>query len=323
MKKSFIFLLIFLEILIALFLTIKIINERRSVLGKFSVNPIKKSNLTFTATDNLKYFYEPEAGTTQHPSDWLPFKASYSINSDSLNSIKEYFVEKPSDTYRIITLGDSFTFGENVDTVKNWPSLLEKKLNSKNKCSNPNKYEVLNLGVGGYDFEYEVERYKIRGQKYKPDLVIWLMTDFNRIYEKLAPINEQLFNSLQESGQLQKLVEKGIPYESFRLAEEEIKKELGDKGMLDYQEKAIEEIFKYYNGEMVMVPMPGIEKKNLNLVQDILNKKNNIWDFDKLTNIYTVKDATLSDGHPSEVGHEVIANDIFEYLLSNSIISCQ
>ena len=75
-----------------------------------------------------------------------------------------------------MTLGDSFTFGVYVNTEDNWTELLEDKLNSiKNICPNTDHFEVINLGVGGYDIEYAAKRYINRGKVYNPNIILLLL----------------------------------------------------------------------------------------------------------------------------------------------------
>jgi len=57
-----------------------------------------------------------------------------------------------------------------VSDEENWPAVLEKIVNSNIICTPTKKIEVINLGVEGYDFEYEIARFNKRGKKYNPDL---------------------------------------------------------------------------------------------------------------------------------------------------------
>jgi lysophospholipase L1-like esterase len=91
------------------------------------------------------------------------------INSDGFRDY-EYKIEKPPNNYRIIALGDSFTFGAGVELEDSWPKILEKKLNELN---NGIHYEVLNFGIPGYNVYDQVEFFKIKGVKYNPELVIF------------------------------------------------------------------------------------------------------------------------------------------------------
>jgi hypothetical protein len=114
----------------------------------------------------------------------LPKISTISINSDGFRD-KEYPLEKSKNTFRIIILGDSVTFGFGVENNESYPKILEAKLNTLNNGIN---YEVLNFGVWGYGTIQEVETLKIKGVKYKPDMVILgyhgtdLVDNFNVLY---------------------------------------------------------------------------------------------------------------------------------------------
>jgi hypothetical protein len=161
--------------------------QQRSILGISHINPIQKENLIFTPTADLKYFYEPKPDSTITTVPLgLDQPVTVNINADALNDDINYSVTKSADVYRIITLGDSFTYGLGVNTRDNWPKDLDRKLNAACPAK---KFEVINLGMEGYDIQYIVHRYLIRGLKYQPDLVIWFEsgTGFDRLHEIMLP----------------------------------------------------------------------------------------------------------------------------------------
>ena len=106
MKKLFIFFLVIIELFAVPYLILRIYNNK-SILGKVSVNPIDKNNISFDEKNKLKSFYEPRPNSIEKINEWSPYKGTYTINSDSLNERFDYSVDKPERTYRIITLGDS------------------------------------------------------------------------------------------------------------------------------------------------------------------------------------------------------------------------
>jgi lysophospholipase L1-like esterase len=84
-------------------------------------------------------------------------------NSDGLRD-REYSVEK-SDKHRIIFLGDSLTFGWGAERKDTFEYLLEEEL------SQSHNVEILNFGIGNYNTVQQVNLFKEKGLKYKPDQV--------------------------------------------------------------------------------------------------------------------------------------------------------
>jgi hypothetical protein len=91
-----------------------------------------------------------------------------SINSDGFRG-REYPLQKPDRTFRILMLGDSETFSIMLPEDKTLPVQLEKLLNSQ---ASSVRFEVLNFGVEGYNTLQELEQLKVKGLKYSPDLII-------------------------------------------------------------------------------------------------------------------------------------------------------
>jgi lysophospholipase L1-like esterase len=75
----------------------------------------------------------------------------------------EFAPSKAPGTTRVVALGDSFTFGAEVDDGERWTEALERL--------DP-AVEVLNLGVNAYGTDQEVTLYERRGARYAPDVVV-------------------------------------------------------------------------------------------------------------------------------------------------------
>ncbi len=100
--------------------------------------------------------------------------ARYHINSLGFRG-REYDRIKKKDTFRIVAVGDSTTFGINVIDNQTFPHFLERKLN-KQLSHTGIKYEVLNLGVTGYDARQIYHRLVTLGIGLEPDLIIYGFT---------------------------------------------------------------------------------------------------------------------------------------------------
>ncbi|MFH1606042.1 MAG: GDSL-type esterase/lipase family protein [Nanoarchaeota archaeon] len=98
----------------------------------------------------------------------------------------EYNYTKPNDTYRILAIGDSVTFGSLVDMKDSWPKQLEEILNQ----NTTKKYEVINMGVSGYTTLQEMEWIQLEGLKYEPDMIIigYVLNDPLAFYNPLHQI---------------------------------------------------------------------------------------------------------------------------------------
>jgi hypothetical protein len=78
-------------------------------------------------------------------------------------------VEKPSGTYRILVLGDSFVEAEQVDEHERFIARLEAQLNQD---GGQTRYEVLDGGCGGWGTAQELLYLREQGLAYQPDLVL-------------------------------------------------------------------------------------------------------------------------------------------------------
>ena len=90
-------------------------------------------------------------------------------DTNSLGMRDYEYGEKGENTFRILVLGDSFTFGAGVEFEDTFVKQLESILRQKNDGK---KYEVINAGVMGYGTDQEYYYLKEWGFKLKPDLVI-------------------------------------------------------------------------------------------------------------------------------------------------------
>jgi hypothetical protein len=92
------------------------------------------------------------------------------ISSQGLRD-REFSLDKPPGTYRIMLLGDSTTFGWGVAQDETSAKILERQLNSMH-IPGYDRFEVMNTGVGNYDTVQEVTYYKTQGRQFHPDLVV-------------------------------------------------------------------------------------------------------------------------------------------------------
>ena len=288
--------------------------KERKVLGEMKVAIIDKDKTTSYSQDDLQAFkeYKPNLYIEDSP-DWLSDGVVYKINSDSLNERFDYDVEKKTEVFRIITLGDSFTFGLYVNTGDNWTEILEDKLNKEIKNNKISKFEVINLGMPGYDIQYIVKRYKERGVKYSPDLILWFesSTGALKFVELMTPIANDCGDKLPEESE-----KENIAKTCWEKAEEDIKRLYSKEelyGMLEIYWKEFLALKKETN----FIYFGNLPEDYKLFISDLLDNCKNCY---LHNNGFNISDKLFIDGHPNEKGHLIIAEYIFDYLIDNNFV---
>lgn len=312
MKKRIITYIVFAQIIIILAIIYSILLKKSpQVLGILNTQSIQDPHLSITPSGDLKYFFEPKANITYTEPD---SKAVISINRDSLNETMDYEIEKPPDTYRIITIGDSLTFGYHVSTKINWTELLEQSLNNLS-CQRIKKFEVINLGVSAYDAACSVERFKKRGIKYNPDLVIWYQVDLLRSNEDIRKDMDEITGS---SFGYQSIVD-GI--DVWNTARSNAIKKLGSDKILQNTKESIGELKKYHKEKVVMVNHPMMDSQHINFLKSI-SEENNYLFAENFRNYFNLNGYFTNNSHPNIKGNKIIAEDFLNYLVKEKIIPC-
>jgi hypothetical protein len=298
-----------MQVLVIVGILIQIRVKRNNVLGK-SVNVINRDFIQFSKESKYKYFYEPRANIWDivRPAWKGNILPMYTTNSDALHETLEYDIVKPSDTFRIVALGDSFTFGQNVSTKDNWTEIMENRLNGDYVCEGTKKYEVINLGVTGYDTAYEVERYRLRGQKYNPDLIVWFVTDLQRITESYM----EIYNNLSQSNKDK--MENDYFHSIWENTRKMVVNKYTEKGILDYQVSKFKEFrSKYYPTDKPILIVSTLDEVNK------FGKENMYYSG---TGAFGSKEYLLPDGHFNELGHQVFTEDVIKALSTHSLLPC-
>jgi len=314
--------ILLIEIIIIVFLIEHITKKQNDTIDVFFVN---NKHYVYNLSPRYKYYYELKPNRKIDnlipTPDWLRYKPIYTINKDGLHERYDYSVEKPKKTFRIAALGDSFTFGLFVNTNDNYPEQLEDLLNETIHCKNIQKFEVINLGINGYDLPYAAERYKLKGEKYNPDLILWLIKDedFKWLNEGLKP-KLQYYESKLSAEQRSKQ-NSPVWIDVWNRAKEDYLKDYDDKKIRDINQNALYPM-KDYSGEIIFLGIPYYSdaKKYKTMIHEfILTKKSSY--FYELPNIRT-KDGVFLESHPNKKGYTLIAQSIMNYLMKNNLIQC-
>lgn len=292
----------------------RVAKYKQKVLGETIVNPINKDFLIFPKESEFKHYHllEPNQVEEEQP-EWLPEKARYAFNADGLNERFDYPVEKEANTFRILTLGDSFTFGHYVNTQDNWPEQLETFFQNRQLCDRPMKFEVINLGMRGFDIPYLVKRYKEVGHKYQPDLIIWF-----EIGTGFVRLNELTFSEVEQCG-----VEHSVDYQCEKVIYRELVEKVGEAEVFNVQKKALDSFFETVGPtKVIFFTFANLEAKYQKMLATWRGDRSNILISSSIPDIFTMG-GVLPDSHPNKKGHTIIAEAVFSYLQDNpSLIQC-
>jgi len=126
------------------------------------------------------YIDDPEVGKVLRPGfRGSDFRKHVEINSHGMRD-REFSVKKPPGIFRILVLGDSWTFGAGVETEDSWPKRLEAILNQERGGG----FEVVNTGVPGYETFNEAVVYARDRAKFEHDLVVVGLYPVNDVHAK-------------------------------------------------------------------------------------------------------------------------------------------
>lgn len=223
-----------------------------------------------------------------------PYYVQYTCNSLGFRD-HEYINPKPSDTYRIVCLGDSFTWGQGVHQNDVYAKKLELLLNEERK--DISRFEVINCGRCGYSTSEERYCLLQQAMEYSPDLVILQMCDND---------NEQ---HIEGEGRT-------VSYDtkrSFKQCADEL--ELLQKFCDDHRITLVAMLFRYGAMNRTWKQLLSEVKSRQSLMRlniidtgiDITNRPSRQWLGIDLWVDY-------SDGHPNEIAHQLAAKSVNSFL---------
>lgn len=136
--------------------------------------------------DNKGFTYIPHAY-------YRHTKEGYSEGRFNSHGFRDYerTIEKPSDVFRILVLGDSYVEALQVQLEDSFTVQLEKLLNAK---ASSLRFEVLSLGHSGFGTADEYVRYLNFGVDYQPDLVILAFLTGNDFRNNSRMLNREGIN---------------------------------------------------------------------------------------------------------------------------------
>lgn len=134
-------------------------------LAQFFQDPFRGE--TFENVFFTLFIHDPLKGWKARPGlrDFVDTRGKrISTNSKGMRGAREFDYEKPPGKKRVLVLGDSFTFGDEVHDEETYCRRLQEMLGDE--------YEVINMGMNGYGHDQMLLWLEEEGLKYRPDLIV-------------------------------------------------------------------------------------------------------------------------------------------------------
>jgi len=127
-------------------------------VGELEYSNISGLTITNNVKGNTNWTGEVKSGI-----EFNIFEYFINTNSQHMRAIKDFDYEKNPERTRIVLLGDSYTWGDDVPNKYSYASILEQLI--------PNS-EVLNFGIKGIGIDLMYLRWKYEALNFKPDIVV-------------------------------------------------------------------------------------------------------------------------------------------------------
>ncbi len=143
--------------------------------------------------DDIYWALKPNLNTS--------FKLAHLTTNSFGLADKEYTQEKPTNTYRIAVLGDSYSMASGVDTDKSYHALLENHMNAHSN----QRYELINFAFGGFGLERYNATLEHLVPAWHPDAILLGFCAFNDQVAlppktgKVPPFNPRIVNGFYTS----------------------------------------------------------------------------------------------------------------------------
>lgn len=134
------------------------------------------------------------------------YRIAIRTNAMGIRADREFSFAKPDGVFRIVGLGDSFTFGYGVEVEDTYLARLERSLRQI-----PVRAEVINLGVSGAGTAEELIMLNEVGLRFEPDLVV---VAYYR--NDIGDNTRAGLYSVSDSGELHRTKDKYLPAVNMR-----------------------------------------------------------------------------------------------------------
>ncbi|MCI0599704.1 MAG: hypothetical protein L0Y60_09300 [Beijerinckiaceae bacterium] len=238
---------------------------------------------------------------------------------------KEYEQAKPPGTYRIALIGASYEMGSGVANGENYESVLEDLLNKSCSDGHYSCFEVMNFSVDGYGMVEKALVVESKLTPFDPDMVLVTVSSTEHI-RVLTRITNAVSNNVPiPYPELQDIIGRAgaNPWLGRPWIRERLRPYVFD--IIQWSFRKLRADAEKLNLPLVVLFLPETTDNDASDSVDQLAslwkcaadaglepiRLNNVYGTYKLTEIQV----TPWDTHPSPLGHKLIANKIYEFLV--------
>jgi lysophospholipase L1-like esterase len=146
-----------------------------AIEGVARLSGLRPNSNAYLQSRRLGHRWSPNYSGRFYNADGTGF--TLTISSQGLRD-REYAIPKPADTFRILALGDSVTYGHGYELEESYPKRLEVALAATAPADAP-PVEVVNGGTADYSTDQELMWLQEWGLRFDPDVVLigYVMND--------------------------------------------------------------------------------------------------------------------------------------------------
>jgi lysophospholipase L1-like esterase len=242
----------------------------------------------------------------------------------------EYSLPKPPNTRRIALLGDSLTQGAYIRFDKTYGCLLQDRMNATLRNDGYQRYEIVNLAVGGYEITQILDVALVDAPRFEPDVFVLALTELSvcrnwdvhlvqLIQRGFDPKYDFLRDVIRQAGAAKDddsltLFAKLAPYRIPVLRESLIR--MKTQAALEHATFIVVLLPSVEEGNLCQKRFDGIPEllASLNIpVIDVLDTFQGVLNLDSLR-------TDPRDVHPSAKGHAMIFENLYARLTARSEI---
>lgn len=268
--------------------------------------------------------------------DYFDEQGCISLNTNSLGFRDlEFPLEKPAGEFRVLALGDSFTYGQGVQLEDTWVQVLEAML--REHRGKP--VEVMNGGfaTGGHYPHGYTDWLRSDGLAFSPDLVIvgFCLNDMGQGvpllgYPRAAPEPwlggvSRLLNWIQFEAEQTRIKEVKRDYADVVAKDPEWWQQ-SQAALIEMRDLLAERGIGFAVAVLPMMTQLGDEYPYIGLHQMVAEfcVENDIACTDSLPRFRGMKEEDLwvhpVDQHPNHVGHRIIGEDLGDFLVREKLV---